>query len=130
MYAGYQNEKIVLTADTQEELANNKFMVFDKIEELSEPYELYNGEYISSAEAAIRRAEDEKQAQIKALQEQLDTLDLKAIRALRAIQAGTGTEADQTKLSELEEEAGDVRRRIQELQEEDEPIVESELLDD
>ena len=117
MYAGYQNEKIVLVADTQEELANNKFMVFDKIEELSEPYELYNGEYISSAEAAYRRAEDEKQAQIKALQEQLDTLDLKAIRALRAIQAGTGTEADSAKLAELEAQAAEVRRQIRELEE-------------
>lgn len=115
MYAGYQNEKIVLTADTREELANNKFMVFDKIEELSEPYELYNGEYISSTEAAIRRADDEKAAHIKELQEQLDTLDLKAIRALRAIQAGTGTEADTAKLAELEAQAAEVRRQIQEL---------------
>ena len=115
MYAGYQNEKIVLTADTQEELANNKFMVFDKIEELSEPYELYNGEYISSAEAAIRRAEDEKAAQIKALQEQLDTLDLKAIRALRAIQAGVGTEEDTQRIAALEEQAEEIREQLRQL---------------
>lgn len=117
MFLGYQNEKIVLVADTKEELENTPCMVFDRIEETAEDYELYNGEYLTATEAAERRAADEKAAHIAELQKQLDTLDLKAIRALRAIQAGTGTEADSAKLSELEAQAEEIRRQIQELKE-------------
>lgn len=115
MYLGYQSEKIALVADIREELANNKFMKFDRIEESTEDYELYNGEYLTVAEAAERKAADEKAAQIKALQEQLDALDLKAIRALRAIQAGTGTEADTTRLAELEAQAEEIREQLRNL---------------
>ena len=118
MFAGYQNEKIVLVADTREELANNKFMQFDKIEELSEPYELYNGEYISSAEAAYRRAEAEKEAKRKSLLDQLDALDLKCIRALRAIGAGEGTQQDTEKLAELESQAEEIRHQLRLIDEE------------
>ena len=116
MFLGYQGEIIALVADTREELDNNKFMKFDRIEESQVDYELYNGEYLTVTEAAERKAADDKAAQIKALQEQLDTLDLKAIRALRALQAGTGTEADSERLAEIEEQAGDIRKQIQELQ--------------
>ena len=115
MYLGYQNEKIALVANTREELANNKFMKFDRIEESDVDYELYNGEYLTVTEAAERRAADEKAAQIKALQEQLDTLDLKAIRALRAIQAGTGTADDTTRLAELEAQAEEIREQLRNL---------------
>lgn len=117
MFLGYQNEKIALVADTREELENNKFMKFDNIVESEVDYELYNGEYLTVTEAAERKATDEKAAQIKALQEQLDTLDLKAIRALRAIQAGTGTEADSAKLAEIEAQAEEVRKQIRDLEE-------------
>lgn len=115
MFLGYQKEKIVLTANTREELENNKFTHFDRIEETAEEYVQHNGEYMLKADAEAAQAAAEKQAQKEALLAQLDTLDLKAIRALRAIQAGTGTEADQTKLAELEEQAGDIRQQIQEL---------------
>lgn len=115
MYAGYQKEKIVLVKDTQEELQNIPYMVFDKIEELSEPYELYKGEYITSTEADIRRAADEKADSIKELQEQLDTLDLKAIRALRAIQTKEDVPADHERLSDLEAQAESIREQLREL---------------
>lgn len=115
MFLGYQNEKIVLTADTREELANNKFVSFDRIEESQVDYELYEGEYITVVEAAERKAADEKASHIKELQEQLDVLDLKAIRALRAIQAGVGTESDTQKLAELEAQAEAVRQELKEL---------------
>lgn len=59
--------------------------------------------------------EQQKQAQIKELQAQLDTLDLKCIRALRAIQAGVGTEADTAKLAELEQQAETIRKEIQDI---------------
>ena len=117
MFLGYQNEKIVLVADTREELANNKFVFFDRIEESEVDYELYDGEYITVEEAAERKAADEKASRIKELQEQLDVLDLKAIRALRAIGAGEGTAQDTEKLSELEAQAEEIRQQIRDLQE-------------
>ena len=92
-------------------------MKFDNIVQSEVDYELYNGEYLTVTEAAERKAADDKAAQIKALQEQLDTLDLKAIRALRALQAGTGTEADSAKLAELEAQAEEIRKQIQKLKE-------------
>lgn len=115
MYLGIQNGKIALVAETETELANNKFMVFDEIRFTEDEYVMYNGEYLVKAEAEQRQAEDEKQRQIKELQEQLEALDVKAIRALRAIQAGTGTETDTAKLAELEEQAVEIRRQIQEI---------------
>lgn len=57
-------------------------------------------------------AEQEKQAHKKELMAQLDELDLKAIRSLRAIQAGTGTEQDEQKLAELEEQAAAIRAEL------------------
>ena len=60
-------------------------------------------------------AQKEKDAQRRALIIQLDQLDLKCIRALRAIQAGTGTDADTGRLAELEEQAGDIRKQLQDL---------------
>ena len=116
MFLGYQKEKVVLVADTKEELENAPCMVFDKIEESSVDYELYNGEYLTVEEAASKKAQAEKEERIKELQEQLDILDLKSLRALRAIQTGVGTDEDREKLSELEEQAEQVRQQIRELQ--------------
>ena len=115
MFLGYQNEKIVLVADTREELENTHCMVFDKIEETAVDYELYNGEYITSEEAQRRREADEKAASIKALQEQLDTLDLKAIRPLRAIQTKEDVPADHERLSDLESQAEAIREQLRQL---------------
>lgn len=64
---------------------------------------------------------DEEKAQAateqarKELVAQLDSLDLKAIRALRAIQAGTSTEEDTARLATLETQAAAIRRQIQQL---------------
>lgn len=58
----------------------------------------------------------QKEARKKELIAELDALDLKCIRALRAIQAGTGTDDDTARLAELEEQAGDIRQQIQDLQ--------------
>ena len=116
MFLGYQNEKVVLVANTKEELENAPCMVFDKIEESSVDYELYNGEYITISEAQAKREQAEKEAHIKELKEQLDDLDLKSLRTFRAIQAGVATEEDRERLSELEEQAEQVRQQIRELQ--------------
>lgn len=60
-------------------------------------------------------AEKGKEAHKKELMSQLDALDLKCIRSLRAIQAGTGTEQDEQKLAELEEQAEQIRRELKDL---------------
>lgn len=63
----------------------------------------YSAEEIAEQEEARRRAD---------IMAQLDAIDLKCIRALRAIQAGTGTEADQERLAELEEQAAELRKQL------------------
>ena len=47
MFLGYQNNKIVLAADTKEELENAPCMVFDEIIETDKTYFLHNGEYVT-----------------------------------------------------------------------------------
>ena len=59
--------------------------------------------------------EQQKQNQINELIQQLDEIDLKTVRPLRAIQSGQGTQADTDKLIELETQAEEIRRQIQEL---------------
>lgn len=47
MFLGYQNNKIVLVANTKEELENAPCMVFDEIVETDKNYFLHNGEYVT-----------------------------------------------------------------------------------
>ena len=47
MFLGYQNNKIVLVANTKEELENAPCMVFDEIVETDKTYFLHNGEYVT-----------------------------------------------------------------------------------
>ena len=47
MFLGYQNNKIVLVANTKEELENAPCMVFDKIVETDKNYFMHNGEYVT-----------------------------------------------------------------------------------
>ena len=47
MFLGYQNNKIVLAADTKEELENTPCMAFDEIVETDKNYFLHNGEYVT-----------------------------------------------------------------------------------
>lgn len=119
MFLGYQNEKIVLVANTKEELENTPCMVFDKIEESPVDYELYNGEYIPSAEAQAKREKAEKEELKKKYYAEMDKLDLKVIRPLRAKAAGTATEEDEQKIIEYEEQMQELRRKVKELNEPD-----------
>lgn len=111
MFLGYQNNKIVLTANTREELVNTPCMTFDRIEETEVNYTLYNGEYLTDAEVLVKQKEDRK----KELIAELDEIDLKCIRSIRAIQAGMGTEEDTEKLAEYEAQAAQIRQQLQEL---------------
>lgn len=47
MFLGYQNNKIVLVADTKEELENAPCIVFDEIVETDKNYFLHNGKYVT-----------------------------------------------------------------------------------
>lgn len=112
MFLGYQKDKIVLTANTREELENTPCMRFDRIEESDVEYTLYNGEYLTPEEVEVK----EKEAQIASLKEQLAKVDEKSARSIRAIVAGTATDEDRTFLANLENQAEDLRRQIKELQ--------------
>lgn len=89
-----------------------------------------HGYEIKETETALEAwgyTEEEKQSQAKEARKkeliaELDALDLKCIRALRAIQAGTGTEDDTTRLAELEEQAEEIRKQLQLLN----PVTEAE----
>lgn len=113
MFIGYQNNKIVLTANTREELENTPCMTFDKIEETDINYTLYNGEYLTDAEVLVKQ----KEARKKELIAELTQIDLESIRPTRAIQNGTATEFDTQKLAELEERAEQIRQEIRDLSE-------------
>lgn len=54
--------------------------------------------------------------QIEELKAELDSLDLKAIRPLRAILANNATDEDKTTLAEIEIQAGELRVKINELE--------------
>ena len=82
-----------------------------------------NGYKIEETNAALEAwgytaeetTEQQKQAYKKELIQQLDEIDLKTIRSMRAIQAGTGTKADEEKLAELESQAAQIRQELKEL---------------
>lgn len=115
MFLGYQKDKIVMVASTQEALERMPCISFDNIKETKETYVLHQGEYITQAQAIAKQAEAEKKAQKDALYAELDKLDLKAIRAMRAIQSGQGTQDDTDKLTELETQAEIIRKQISQL---------------
>lgn len=112
MFLGYQNNKIVLTANTREELEHAPCMTFDRIEETEVNYMLYNGEYLTDEEVLVKQ----KEARKKELIAELDALDLKCIRALRAIQSGKSTDADTVILADFEKEAETIRKQLRNLE--------------
>lgn len=109
MFLGYQNNKIILTANTREELENNKFMKFDEIAETDVNYTLYNGEYLTDEELLVKQKEVRK----KELIAELAALDLKQIRSLAAKAAGTATDEDLAILADLEEQKAAKRKELQ-----------------
>ena len=111
MFLGYQNNKIVLTANTREELENAPYMTFDKIEEADVNYTLYGGEYLTDEQLA----EEQKEARKQELIAQLAEIDEKEIRPMAAIAAGIATEEDRQRLAEYEEQKQAIRQQLQEL---------------
>lgn len=92
--------------------------VYDIYCETPNKYTYSDGAIVENPNYEAEEEAKRKATQIAELQKQLDTLDLKAIRALRAIQAGTCTEADSTKLAELEAQAAEIRQQLKLIDEE------------
>lgn len=111
MFLGYQNNKIVLTANTREELENTPCMSFDEIVESETEYTLYNGEYLTAEELA----QAQKQDRIAYLKGKLKETDEKSTRSVRAVLANTATDEDRAYLANLEQEAAEYRAELHEL---------------
>jgi len=81
MFIAKNNDLIVLTKETREELENAlKCMVYTSIEETEVEYQLYKGQYLSPEDL-------EKQQKVDRANEikiELDKIDAKSIRAIRA----------------------------------------------
>lgn len=60
-------------------------------------------------------AERDKKSQKQAIYNELDALDLKAIRPMRAKEAGTATEEDLERLAQIETRAQELRAQLEEL---------------
>lgn len=58
MFLGYQKEKVVMTANTKEELETMPCIEFDKIEESLEDWQLVNGEYRVGGKTEAELAEE------------------------------------------------------------------------
>lgn len=113
MFLGYQNGKIVMVAKTREQLEKKPCMVFEQITQTEEEYALFEGTYLPVSLIQEKKVLQAKKILLEELQQQLEQLDKKSIRALRALSAGQGKEADKNKLEELEAQAASVRARIQ-----------------
>lgn len=90
MFIAKNNDLIILAKDSREELEQAlRFMVYTSIEETDTDYQLYNGEYLTPEEIAIKKRErldaltltpaDVERALYKA--KQMDFEDLKALIA-------------------------------------------------
>lgn len=80
MFLGYQNNKIVLVANTKEELENAPCVKFDIIEETDKEYLLYKGNYVLKEEAEKLKSQEQKGERIKELKQLLSNTDYKAIK--------------------------------------------------
>ena len=110
MFLGYQGNKIVLAANSREELENAPCMVFDRIEESAEEYVLWGGEYILKAQAETAQEEQAKVLAVTTLEDRYG-LPRATRTALLALQA-QGVELDKqlmARVAEVEEAAAPLR---------------------
>ena len=110
MFLGYQKNKIVLAAQSREELENAPCMVFDRIEESTEEYVLWGGEYILKAQAETAQEEQAKVLAVTTLEDRYG-LPRATRTALLALQA-QGVELDaqlMARVAEVEEAAQPLR---------------------
>jgi len=86
MFIAKNNDLIILAKDTREELEQAlKFMVYTSIEETDIEYELYNGEYLTPAEIAVKE------------RQRLDSLTLTPADVERALYKAKGMDFEDLK---------------------------------
>ncbi len=93
MYLGYQGELLSMVASTREELEKNPFIKFDRIEESSENYELFDGKYYPVNDELVAAKNEEIRKQRQSWYEQ--HTDPLASRKLRRQALGLWTDEDE-----------------------------------
>ena len=93
MYLGYQGELLSMVASTREELEKNPFIKFDRIEESSENYELFDGKYYPVNDELVAAKNEEIRKQRQSWYEQ--HTDPLASRKLRRQALGVWTDEDE-----------------------------------
>ena len=105
MFIAKNKDLIILANDSLEALQKQlQFMVYTSIEETDIQYELVNGAYVTPEEKVII----EKEKRIAEIKKELDTLDLKSIRAIRA--------NDTEYINKYEQEAQALREELNNLE--------------
>lgn len=86
MFIAKNNDLIILVKDTREELEQAlKFMVYTSVEETDIDYQLYNGEYLTEEEIAVKE------------RQRLDSLTLTPADVERALYSAKGMDFDDLK---------------------------------
>ena len=95
-----------------------KFVIPDNSELAIKIQTIQNPKFITDDNGELTdivEGEPTNEQKIQVLKQQLDNLDLQAVRPLRAIVAGTATEEDTVKLSEIESTATELRTQLSNL---------------
>lgn len=102
----------------QSEYEQPKFVIPDNSELAIKIQTIQNPKFITDDNGKlidIVEGEPTNEQKIAEIKSQLNQLDLSAIRSLRAIAAGTATEEDTVKLSEIESTATELRTKLSNL---------------
>ncbi len=102
----------------QSEYEQPKFVIPDNSELAIKIQTIQNPKFITDDDGNlvdIVEGDPTNEQKIAEIKSQLNQLDLSAIRSLRAIAAGTATEEDTVKLSEIESTATELRSQISNL---------------
>ena len=102
----------------QSEYEQPKFVIPDNSELAVKIQNIQNPKFVTDDDGNlvdIVEGEPTNEQKIAEIKSQLNQLDLSAIRSLRAIAAGTATEEDTVKLSEIESTATELRTQLSNL---------------
>ena len=102
----------------QSEYEQPKFVIPDNSELAVKMQTIQNPKFVTDDDGNlvdIVEGEPTNEQKITEIKSQLNQLDLSAIRSLRAIAAGTATEEDTVKLSEIESTATELRTQLSNL---------------
>ena len=85
MFLGYQldnfgNKFIAMVADSEKSLQEIEHIKFTEIVQSDENFVLYQGKYLSEKDAAEKKKQDEKNAKIQSLKDNLNKTDYLAIK--------------------------------------------------